>query len=262
VVEELGGIDEEFVFFADDESLVDAPRMMDLARRIEAAGVRKRYFLYGRSDTIVRHPDLLAAWRRIGLERVFVGLEFFRDSDLALIHKGSSTRDNAEAVRILHDLGIDIYGSFIVRPEFGLDDFRALRHYCRELAVDFASFAVLTPLPGTDLMRQVEDRLLTRDPAFFDFIHTVLPTALPLDEFYREYARLVFSAVPPAKRLALLRKFRLVRLPSVIATSVKLKSRLRTVPRDYGTATVQTEVPPVSKSSANSGQIGTARSSR
>ncbi|NVM57375.1 MAG: cobalamin B12-binding domain-containing protein, partial [Desulfobacterales bacterium] len=123
VVEELADLDEEFVFFADDESLVDSRRMKKLATLIRDAGIRKQYFLYGRSDTIARNPELLEMWRDIGLERVFVGLEFFRDKDLNDIRKGSTLSDNEKAVEILQDLGIEIYASFIVRPEFNKADF-------------------------------------------------------------------------------------------------------------------------------------------
>jgi radical SAM superfamily enzyme YgiQ (UPF0313 family) len=42
VVEELASLDEEFIFFADDESLIDSARMRTLARRIKDAGIRKR----------------------------------------------------------------------------------------------------------------------------------------------------------------------------------------------------------------------------
>ena len=69
IVEELAGIREECVFFADDESLVDADRMKELARLISDAGIAKRYFLYGRSDTIAGNRGLLEMWRKIGLER-------------------------------------------------------------------------------------------------------------------------------------------------------------------------------------------------
>ena len=170
IVLELAEIEEEFVFFADDESLVDVARMKKLAELIRLAGIRKRYFLYGRSDTIAKNPDLLELWRDVGLERVFVGLEFFRDSDLEYINKGSTTHNNREAARVLQELGIGIYASFIVRPDFTEDDFAEFRRYCRSIDLSFASFAVLTPLPGTDLYNEVEDQLLTRDPEFFDFI--------------------------------------------------------------------------------------------
>ncbi len=233
VVEELRRIDEECVFFADDESLVDIDRMARLAALIHQAGIRKRYFLYGRSDTIVRHPDLLKAWRDVGLERVFVGLEFVRDEDLAYIRKRSTARDNEQAIRVLQDLGIDIYASFIVRPEFSHEDFTAYHRYCRRLGLDFASFAVLTPLPGTDLYEEVKDRLLTHNFDYFDFLHTLLPTRLPLEDFFAELTRLYQSGIPLWRQLALLSRYRLRDIPRLLATSRRVFTRMRTAYKDY-----------------------------
>jgi len=233
VVEELAGLDEEFVFFADDESLVDASRMKTMATLIREAGIQKRYFLYGRSDTIARHPDLLELWRDVGLERVFVGLEFFRDEDLEDIRKGSTLRDNKEAVKVLQALGIDIYASLIVRPEFTRADFAACRQYCRALDLDFATFAMLTPLPGTDFYQEVREQMITHDYDYFDFVHTLLPTALPLKDFYEAYYQLYQQAIPLAKRLAMLRKMRLRDIPAMLASSYRVFTQLRKAYRDY-----------------------------
>lgn len=233
IVEELASIDEEFVFFADDESLVDAPRMKKLATLIRDAGIRKQYFLYGRSDTIARNPELLEMWRDIGLERVFVGLESFRDQDLNDIQKGSTLSDNERAVEILQGLGIEIYASFIVRPEFTKADFTAFRQYCRNLGLSFATFAVLTPLPGTDFYKEVKSQMITHNYDYFDFIHTLLPTALPLKEFYKEYYQLYMKAIPFTKRLSLLRRCPLRDIPPLLVSSYRLFNRLRMAYSDY-----------------------------
>ncbi len=233
IVEELARIDEESVFFADDESLVDTRRMETLARLIKEAGLEKTYFLYGRSDTITKNPDLLAQWREIGLERVFVGLEFFREQDLEFIRKGSTLDDNKKAVRILQALGIEIYASFIVRPEFTHQDFSEFRRYCRDLGLTFASFAVLTPLPGTDFYAEVESQLITRNYDHFDFLHTVLPTELPLKEFYAEFAKLYRGAIPLSGSISMLRRFPLKQIPAMLLKSVRLLSCLRNAYRDY-----------------------------
>jgi radical SAM superfamily enzyme YgiQ (UPF0313 family) len=233
VVEELGTLEEEYVFFADDESLIDAKRMHKLATMIREAGLRKRYFLYGRSDTITRNPDLVEAWKRAGLERVFVGLEFFRDRELEEIQKGSTLRDNETAVQILQDLEIEIRASFIVHPEFTKADFSAYRHYCRSLNLNFATFAVLTPLPGTDFYQEVEDQLITHNYDLFDFIHTLLPTALPLKEFYEEYYQLAQNATSLAGKLSLLRKIPVRDIPALLATSYRAYNRIRRAYRDY-----------------------------
>ncbi len=233
VVEELGGLDEEFVFFSDDESLVDAARMKAMATLIREAGIRKRYFLYWRSDTISRNPGLLELWRDVGLERVFVGLEFFRDEDLEDIRKGSTVSDNETAVKVLKDLGIDLYASFIVRPEFTRSDFSAFRAYCRALDLEFATFAMLTPLPGTDFYQQVREQMISHDYDFFDFMHTLLPTALPLKDFYEEFYQLWQKAVPMSKKLAMLRKMQWRDIPGLVARSQQVFGQLRKAYQDY-----------------------------
>jgi radical SAM superfamily enzyme YgiQ (UPF0313 family) len=233
VVEELAGLDEEFVFFADDESLVDARRMRTLATLIREAGIRKRYFMYARSDTIARNPDLLESWRDVGLERVFVGLEFFRENDLDLIRKGSTLHDNEQAVKILHDLRVDIYASLIVRPEFTRSDFAACAQYCRDLDLDYATFAMLTPLPGTDLYDQVKEQMITDNYDLFDFVHTLLPTELPLKDFYREYYQLYIKSLSLRKRFAMIRKMRPKDIPTMLSNSYRTFERLRNAYRDY-----------------------------
>jgi radical SAM superfamily enzyme YgiQ (UPF0313 family) len=233
VLEELRQIDEECIFFADDESLLDIDRMSRLAALIRQTGIRKRYFLYGRSDTIVRNPDLLRAWRDVGLERVFVGLEFIRDEDLAYIRKRSTARNNEQAVEVLQDLDIDVYASFIVRPEFRREDFAAYHSYCRRLGLNFASFSVLTPLPGTDLYDEAKDRLISNNFDYFDFIHTLLPTSLPLQEFFGELTDLYRNAIPPLKRLALLRRYALRDVLPLLAKSRRVFARLQTAHKDY-----------------------------
>ncbi len=56
--------------------------------------------------------------------------------------------------------------------------------------VKIPSYTVLTPLPGTVLYEEMKDKLITSEYRLFDFLHAVIPTRLPLKEFYRELARL------------------------------------------------------------------------
>ncbi|MFZ5447044.1 MAG: B12-binding domain-containing radical SAM protein [Thermodesulfobacteriota bacterium] len=233
IVEELGTIQEKYVFFADDESLLDTSRMGILADLIQRAGIRKRFFLYGRSDTIAHHPDLLEKWKKAGLERVFVGLEFIRDQDLKMVHKGATVENNEKAVRILKDLGIDIWPMFMIRPEFDRKDFTDLRKYCLGLDLDFIGFSVLTPLPGTDLYDEVRDNLINANFDYFDFFHTLLPTKLPLKDFYAELTSLVKRSRSLRNQIRLMRKYRLRELPSLFKAYGNLMKRLKTLAQDY-----------------------------
>ncbi len=233
IIEELGGIEEGFVFFADDESLLDAERMMTLADLIKKAGINKRYFLYGRSDTIVKHPDLIERWKDIGMERVFVGLEFFRDEDLKDIRKGTTIKNNIEAIRILQSLDIDIFPNFMIKPDFDRSDFNEFRKYCLGIGLDFIGFSVMTPLPGTDLYESVKDKLITDTYDYYDFFHTHLPTKLPLKEFYREYLSLFRKTKSLSRQIAFLRKYPLREVPSVIKTFNRFSDQLKNIDKDY-----------------------------
>src|SRR6185437_3271752 len=51
---------------------------------------------------------------------------------------------------------------------------------------EIVSISVNTPYPGTESWLSEERRLATRDYRLFDIQHAVLPTRLPLDEFYEE----------------------------------------------------------------------------
>jgi radical SAM superfamily enzyme YgiQ (UPF0313 family) len=233
IVEELATIDEDFVFFADDESLVNAKRMKTLALLIKQAGIKKHYFLYGRSDTIAKHSDLIETWREVGLQKVFVGLEFFRDDDLIKIRKGSTTKHNIEAVRILKSLGIDIHPNFMVSPDFSKNDFKEFRKICLKLDFDFIGFSVMTPLPGTDLYDEVKNEMIVNNYDFYDFIHTLLPTKLPLKEFYKEYISLFNKTRTISKQIELMKKYPITELPSLFRMYFRFIKQLKNIHKDY-----------------------------
>lgn len=233
IIDELQSINEDYIFFADDESLLDVDRMNTLADLIKQRGIRKRYFLYGRSDTIVKYPDLIEKWKKIGLERVFVGLEFFRDADLKEIRKGSTTENNTKAIKILQSLNIDIFPNFMVRHDFDRSDFIEFRKYCLNLDLEFIGFSVMTPLPGTDLYEDVKNELITTNYDFYDFFHTHLPTKLPLIEFYREYASLFSKSRSIFNQFAFMRKYPIREIPLLFKTFNKFMKQLKNINNDY-----------------------------
>lgn len=207
VVEELRSIEEPNVFFCDDESMCDARRMGHLADLIREAGIEKRYFLYARVDTILRHTKLFAKWKAIGLQQVFVGMESCSDERLQALGKGITTEQQEQAARILDRLGILLYASYVVSPDYTRQDFAALRRHLRKLKIRHASFSVLTPLPGTQLYADHESALRGKDPRLFDLLHALLPTALPEREFYAEFARLYQDGIPLKYGLRTLAKY-------------------------------------------------------
>lgn len=222
VLEELKTIAEPNIFFCDDESMCDVKRMDKLADMILEAGLKKNYFLYGRVDTIVNHPELLAKWAKIGLSQVFVGMEDFSDVRLTAMKKGITTTQQVQAAKILDDLGIMMYASFMVDPAYSHEDFRSLIAYVRRLKLKYATFTVMTPLPGTELNFVRQHEILSHKPELYDMLHALLPTTLPLEEFYRELADLYTKAVPLYRAIPVLFRFG----PRGLMLRIKLLGRL------------------------------------
>lgn len=234
VVKELKTISETNVFFCDDESMCDVHRMKRIGELIREAGLQKKFFLYARADTIVGHPELFRQWRDIGLTQVFVGMESFTDRRLEGLNKGITTAQQGQAVKILDELGVLLYANFIVDPAFSSADFKKLVQYVRELNLKYASFSVLTPLPGTALYNERQVELLTKRPEMFDFMHTVLPTALPLKKFYAELAWLYGNALPARQRFGILRKFGGMRALKMLMKYPYFIAKTKKAYRDYG----------------------------
>jgi hypothetical protein len=128
------------------------------------------------------------------------------------MRKGQSLDANERALRAMEALGLFTPVGFLVRPDFGHEDFAELRAYVKRLRPKAFGFSVETPLVGTTYYDDSAARLTTRDWSLFDLQHAVLPTRLPLREFYHELARmhllslrmstpLVIRAMPFADKL-------------------------------------------------------------
>lgn len=193
VLRELERVRSDIAYFVDDNFLQNLRRADRIHQLITEAGIKLKYWMQARSDSIVKRPDVVERWAEIGLSTVLVGFEKFREDELADLEKRASVETNEEAARILRANGVDIWGAFIVDPTWRKSDFDALIDYVRHLKVSFCQFSVLTPLPGTEFFREKLSELTTGNYELFDFLHSVLPTRLPARQFYGEMARLYSS---------------------------------------------------------------------
>jgi radical SAM superfamily enzyme YgiQ (UPF0313 family) len=190
VLSEVAAVSTDHITFVDDNFLMNHQRETTIADMIRSEGIRKRYSMECRTDSIVRHPGLVKKWADIGLYAVLLGLEGGSDKILKGVGKSCTIDTNNQAIRILQDNGVIIWGAFIVDPDWTQDDFKRLRDYVQEHRITHTQFTILTPLPGTQLYRERRNELLTEDYSSFDTLHAVLPTRLPREEFYQHFAGL------------------------------------------------------------------------
>jgi radical SAM superfamily enzyme YgiQ (UPF0313 family) len=136
-----------------------------------------------------------------GCTGVFVGFESLHDENLAEAGKKSPrTEDYARRVRILHDQGIQVNGSFVLGFDHdGPDVFARTVDWIEQNRLECATFHILTPYPATPLFRQMEaeGRLLHKNWNLYDTAHVVFRPRLmspeQLAEGYSWCYRRLFS---------------------------------------------------------------------
>jgi len=137
-------------------------------------------------------PTLIREMALAGCTGVFIGFESLSDSNLASARKRSPRIDDyARRVRILHDHGIQVNGSFVLGFDGDRRDvFATTAGWIEENRLECATFHILTPYPGTPLFRQMEGegRLLHRDWSRYDTGHVVFrPKHMSPEELAQGY---------------------------------------------------------------------------
>jgi hopanoid C-3 methylase HpnR len=158
---------------------------MELGEAVASAGIKKQYYLETRGDVLLRNKEVFRFWKKLGMSYMFLGLEAIDAEGLIKHRKRVSLGTNFEALEFARSLGMHIAINLIADPDWDHERFRIVREWCVEQP-EIVNISVNTPYPGTESWLTEERRLGTRDYRLFDIQHAVLPTRLPLNEFYEE----------------------------------------------------------------------------
>jgi radical SAM superfamily enzyme YgiQ (UPF0313 family) len=145
------------------------------------------------SIDVTDDPSLIRTMALGGCTGVFVGFESLTDENLADARKKTpKAGDYARRVRMLHDNGIQVNGSFVLGFDHDRKDvFTRTADWVEENRMECATFHILTPYPATPLFRQMdaEGRLLHRDWSLYDTAHAVFrPRHMSPEELEEGYA--------------------------------------------------------------------------
>lgn len=141
----------------DDQFVIRRDWVDEFCEALHATGFVERgirWWAASRADIVCRHPELIARMKRAGLQIISIGFEAFTDRMLDWMRKDTTRKENFEAARICHDLGLDIFGNVI----FGMpyrdgtwyleDDLESLRAIER-IRPRYFSPSFFTPIPGS-----------------------------------------------------------------------------------------------------------------
>lgn len=154
---EIADLGYDHVWMSDDIFTLNYRRTMELCRSVEDAHIPLTWECLSRVTQV--DQDLFAQMRRAGCNRVFFGIESGDEAVLKRMRKGITPDQAQTAVRACVDAGIKAAGFFMVgylgETQGSLE--RTIR-FSSHLPLDYVSYTIAYPLPGTNFYDQVEQR--------------------------------------------------------------------------------------------------------
>ncbi|WP_019678623.1 B12-binding domain-containing radical SAM protein [Ruminococcus flavefaciens] len=201
VVDEIAEINCDNIYIIDDDFLFDRKRIERFINLIRLRGIKKKFVCYGRADFIAANADLMQELKDIGVYYILTGLEAADGKRLKNYNKKTGMKTNAEAVRILNEVGINIMGMFIVDLDFTAKDFRSIYKWIKRHKVRHTAISIFTPEMSSELYEQYRGRLITDDPSHWDYLHVVAkPEKMSVRNYYMYYHILVVKLFLKGKR--------------------------------------------------------------
>ncbi len=179
----------EYLFVADDNVAAREDYAVGLFDIFKHHGVKWMGFA---TVQIAKSENLLKKARESGCISLFIGFESLIQENLDYVSKRFvNTEELSDLIQIIQGHQIGIHGSFI----FGFDGddrevFKTTVEFVQKNNVELPTFSILTPFPGTPLLKRMEEegRIFDHDWSHYDMSHVVFKpkkmTAQELQEGY------------------------------------------------------------------------------
>jgi len=158
-IEEVVSLGYDRIWFADDCFTLGRSRLMGICDEM----IRRRFRIGWECLSRVDSIDLEVAdkMKRAGCVRVFFGIESGNNSILTLMNKKATIEQARDAVGLAKLSGVEVGAFFIIgylgeTNETILDTVR----FASSLPLDYLSFTLPYPIPGTPLFERVKDQML------------------------------------------------------------------------------------------------------
>ncbi len=143
--------------FNDETFTANQKRTYEILDEIMRRGLHKRinWKVQTRVDQV--NASLLRRMREAGCESIEFGIESGNEEVLRSIKKGITLEQSERAVKMAKRAGLIVYCDFILGHPFEtLEKAKETIDFCAKLNPDYASIAIMTPYPGTEVARMAK----------------------------------------------------------------------------------------------------------
>ena len=195
----------ERILIVDDIINFDNERLINLFDMLIRRDLEFVRWVMGRGDHLIKERETAEVMAAAGVEQMFLGIESPNERIIKAYKKGgkASFDTSLKAVELLKQNGIETWGAFILgEPSETMEDVNRTIEFAKVINPGTAQFTVLTPYPGTDLWKEVEPRLITRNWELYDTMHSVFkPDFLEPKELEHAVLRAYTSFYTQPKRI-------------------------------------------------------------
>jgi len=173
------------IFFVDDNLTANTKRIENLCDKIIKSKKKKeindfKFFAQIRVDSLVKAPQMVKKMSKAGFWAVFIGIESVNEDTLKEMRKGFQFNKVIEAIRILHDNNIIVIGNLIIGVDLNETEEEVIKEikFMKIIDVDIVSFVLLTPFPGSDTMKELDEQglVISKDWSKYTVFEPVIKT--------------------------------------------------------------------------------------
>ena len=190
IVSEFAAEDQPYAVFVDNNLGSRPEYLRALCRALRPL---EKIWSAAISIDVTDDPTLVREMALAGCTGVFVGFESLENDNIVASRKKSPhTGDYSRRIRLLHDHGIQVNGSFVLGFDHDSPDvFAHTVDWIEQNRLECATFHILTPYPGTPLFDQMQrdGRLLHREWSKYDTANVVFrPAKMTAEQLAEGYA--------------------------------------------------------------------------
>ncbi len=181
----------EVIRFCDAHTFGNIAKAKQLFTRIIEEGLNNHEYIADvRTDTVLKHPELMQLAAKAGLKVTICGLEATSNEELQKYGKDNTIETISEALVILNEAGIYVSGNYIIRPDYDEEDFDRVGRFVENNPIFHSGFTILTPFPGTEQWEELKDQIVIKDFDYYNLTNSVLKTKLEERNFYKKLTEL------------------------------------------------------------------------
>ncbi len=180
----------KYLFVVDDNFTANRKRAREI---MDLFAFYKMRWMGFSTLAMAEDGDFLEALRRSNCVSLFIGFESLHQRDNFVKNKKyADPAAVSHAVKVIHEAGIGIQGSFIFGFDHDTPDvFGEVASFIQANEIEVPNVNILTPFPGTELYEQIdgEGRILHHDWNKYDMNHVVYePRSMSVEELQQGFA--------------------------------------------------------------------------